>query len=53
MMQISGPAQILNHNNQSQTMLTTLIGAAFIPLLYFYSGFLQLKQRNKISTGRY
>ena len=35
MMQISGPAQILNHNNQSQTMLTTLIGAAFIPFTLF------------------
>ncbi|MFO1370107.1 MAG: 7TM diverse intracellular signaling domain-containing protein [Marinagarivorans sp.] len=49
MMQISGPAQILNHNNQSQTMLTTLIGGGIYTFYFIFTAeFLQLKQRNKI-----
>lgn len=48
MMQISGPAQLINKNSENQTMLTTLIGGGIYTFYFIFTAeFLQFKQRNK------
>lgn|GEM_PF-2207024 len=48
MMQISGPAQLLNQSSQSQTMFTTLIGGGIYTFYFIFTAeFLQLKSRHK------